>query len=374
MSWSESHSQSEQYVNLADKALKDGHISEANILYNEAAQFEEQAISFIDLSKKKTLGVTVVSAVALYFKGNEFEKAESVSHKWLGSSNLPEFARLQIQNTLQTIWNEKAFKNAGLEFAKDTVLISVKGGKVVFGGAPLDLIHSKVQDIKTIFYRIIEMQLKRPFRKGPPPADIQEQFRPWLFQAEPGSYQFAVRIEKPSQLQMFDKDDLETEEITDKFFEVLAASAKETPEELSISVPDIEYRNAFVKIIRNLAPTGKSFETLEIKPVIDEGTTPITFKRETRNAMNEIIRNSKVKTAEETKLEEKQLCGILRALDLNKDWLEIITIDKPEAIKIHDTGDIIDDIVGRMVNHKVIVDVFMKSDGKYFFRDIQDDE
>lgn len=125
MSWLEYHSNSEKFASLADSALKKGDNGEAEKYYREAAKAEEQAISFVDLSKKRTLCITVVSTAALYFKGKEFEKAELVAHKWLGCDKLPEFATNQLQTILQTIWNEKTFKKTGVEFTKGTVLISV---------------------------------------------------------------------------------------------------------------------------------------------------------------------------------------------------------------------------------------------------------
>ena len=45
-------------------------------------------------------------------------------------------------------------------------MISVSGGLVVPGGIRVDLIHRKVDEVKNLFYRIIEMQLNLPFGKG----------------------------------------------------------------------------------------------------------------------------------------------------------------------------------------------------------------
>lgn len=177
MSWLEYHSNSEKFASLADSALKKGDIGEAEKYYREAA------------------------------------KAELVAHKWLSCDKLSEFATNQLQTILQTIWNEKTFKKAGVEFTKGTVLISVSGGLVVPGGAPLDLIHRKV------------------------------------------------------------------DEVTGKFFEVLEASAKESHDELIKIIPNKDYRDSFLKLTRNLAPTGKSFEKLEIKSAIDKESLPIIFMK-----------------------------------------------------------------------------------------------
>ena len=375
MTWLKNHTDSEKLASIADSALKDGKVSEAEKLFKQAAEFEEKALSFIDRTKKRTLGITAVSTAALYFKGKDFVKAENIAHSWLAQSVLPEFASNQLQTILQTIWNEKTFRKAGVEFSKGTVLVSVSGGMIVPGGAPLDLIHRKVDEVKNLFYRTIEMQLNRPFRRrGVPAGEIQEQFRPWLFQAEPGSYQFAVRVQKPSQLPLFPDGSPEIEEVTGKFFEILEATAKESHEDLLDIVPDKDYRESFLKITRNLAPTGKSFETLEIKSATDIESLPITFKPQSRKALNKSLRTMKKTSEVDSKLEEKQLSGILRALHLDKDWIEINIPEEAEAIRIYQTGDVIDDIVGPMVNQRVLVDVLLTPDGKYRFQDIQSDE
>lgn len=375
MSWLENHSDSEKFASLADSALKNGNISEAEKMFRQAAESEEKALSFIDLSKKRTLGITAVSTAALYFKGKDFVKAEHIAHNCLARGELPEFAAIQLQTILQTIWNERNFRKAGVEFTKGTVLVSVSGGMIVAGGAPLDLIHRKVDEVKNLFYRTIEMRLNRPFRRrGAPAGEIQKQFRPWLFQAEPGSYQFAVRVQKPAQIPLFPDGAPEIEEVTGKFFEILEAAAKKSHEDLLNIVPDKDYRESFLKLTRNLAPTGKSFETLEIKSATDIESLPITFKPESRKALNKSLRTTKKKSEGDSKLEEKQLSGVLRALHLDKDWIEINIPEETEAIRIYQTGDVIDDIVGPMVNQLVLVDVLLTADGKYLFQDIQSDE
>lgn len=375
MSWIKYHSESENYANLADFASKNGDIGEAELNFKQAAELEEKALSFVDISKKRTLGITAVSAAALYYKGKDFKKSEQMAHSWLSKSVLPEFAESQLKAILQTIWNEKTFRRAGVEFAKGAVLVSVSGGMIVPGGAPLDLIHRKVDEVKNLFYRTIEMLLNRPFRKrGSPSSEIQEQFRPWLFQAEPGSYQFAVRVQKPAQLPIFPDGSPEVDEVTGKFFEILEATAKESHEDLIEVVPDREYRESFLKLTRNLSPTGRSFETLEIKSATDKESPPITFKPDSRKALNKLLRSTKKAGEGDSETEEKQLSGTLRALHLDKDWIEINVPEKTDPIRVFQTGDVIDDMVGPMVNQRVIVDVLLTDDGKYLFQDIQSDE
>ncbi len=376
MSWIEHHSKSEEYAGQAEAAKKDGDLANMLKFYELAAEAEILALSILDPEKKRTLGITTVSAASLCFKAKKYHKAEQIAHHWLSTDKLPSFAVNQLQTILQACWNEKAFQKAGIEFVKGEVLVSIGGGIVIPGGAPLDLIHRKVDEVRNLFYRVIEMILDCPFRRrGAPTADIQEQFKPWLFQTIPGSYQFAVRVQKPAQRPLFPDGTPEVEEVTQKFFEIVEASAHSTHEELENIVPDVNYRESFLKLTRNLSPTGKSFERLEIKSATDLEASPIVFLPESRRAINKTLRASKKKTKEEVELREEQLSGILRGLHLDNDWIEINIPEKDhESVKIFQTGDVIDDIVGPMVNQRVLVDILVKPDGTFLFRDIQSEE
>jgi acyl carrier protein phosphodiesterase len=70
------------------------------------------------------------------------------------------------------------------------------------------------------------------------------------------------------------------------------------------------------------------------------------------------------------------LTGILRGLQLDKDWIEVSI--NGENIKIYDAKEEIDDVIGRMVNRRIVVEVLDKSekaaDKRYTLLDIQLEE
>jgi len=129
-----------------------------------------------------------------------------------------------------------------------------------------------------------------------------------------------------------------------------------------------------LKLARNLAPTGKTFKRLEIKSATDTEARPIILLPESRKEINESLRKGKKPIDASLGLKDRQLVGILRGLQLDKDWIEVRADGEEGTIRIYQTGDIIDDIVGSMVNHRVIVDVSERPDGKMIFRDIQSEE
>ncbi|MBX3267651.1 MAG: hypothetical protein KF831_13205, partial [Acidobacteria bacterium] len=248
----------------------------------------------------------------------------------------------------------------------------------VTGGAPLELIVTKVNDISRYFYRTIELLLDKPLRtRGAPERYIQEQCRPWLFQAPTGSYQFAVRVQRPMQPELFGDDLPKIQHITDKFIQIIDAAIRDDVQDLESAVPNEEYRKVFLRMTRNLAPTGKTYSKLEIKPSRSSNVESIVLVPDSRSSVSKLIKSG-TQTRDETIGADKaiRLFGTLRGLHLDKDWIEVTILDgeQEKHIKVTKTGEVIDDIVGPMVNRRVIVDAIRTPKDEYFFQDIEIDE
>lgn len=111
MTWLKYHSKSEEYASQAEVAFRRGDLSLSTKYYQLAAKEEEIALSKLDPSKKRTLGITAVSAASLWFKGGDFKKTESTVYKCLSSYSLPPFAIAQLRTILKTIWDEESWIN-----------------------------------------------------------------------------------------------------------------------------------------------------------------------------------------------------------------------------------------------------------------------
>lgn len=276
MTWNEHHLASENHAIQAELAAKNRDHEAAIRLYRQAAEEEALAIPEVEPGKTRTLAVTLTSAASLWFKAEEFRRAEQLACQWLATEGLPAFASDQLQAVLQSVWNERTLRESGIKFSSGEVLVRVAGGEIVHGGAPLDLISLKVDEVRNLFYRTIELLLSRPLRRrGTPSSDIQERFRPWLLQAPAGSYQFAVRVQKPLQLPLYPAQEPEVEEVCRKVLEIIDGASQERPDLLVQRVPNAEYREVFLKLARNLAPTGRTFNTLEMRSTSDIDARPI---------------------------------------------------------------------------------------------------
>jgi hypothetical protein len=370
MSWSDLHSKSERLAEAAHEALRAGDGQLASNLFSQAARLEADALLELGTDKPRTYGITAVSAVSLWYKAGDLREAERLAYVAAANKLLPPFAANELRALLQTVWNEDAQREAGVSFAPGQVLVSVKGGEVVRGGAPLDLIVEKAQAVQSMFYRTVEYVQNLPLRKrGPPSHALQERCRPWLFQSVPGSYQFSVAIQKPRQPDMFADPFPEPAVLTDTFLAILRNVSELPDHALSAVITKEDYRQTFLKMARNLSPSGKAFSRLEIQGAGDR--KPVVLSPETRKQISASLRGPK-QTVVGNEEEEIAIAGVLRALDLDSDWLEI-TIDGRHQ-KVIGVGDTIDDVIGPMVNHDVVVRARRGKRGALMFVDIEPDE
>lgn len=347
MSWANFHELSERAAVEAEMLHRARQFGESRQRYAQAARYEVQAYVEVGPDKPRTLGIVAVSAASLWFKARQFREAEAFVHVALAAGNLPEFAQVELKTVLQTVWTEAAKDESHVSFLPGQVLVSIRGGEVVTGGAPLDLIVDKVKGIQSLFYRTMEHLKGFELRtRGAPLADIASMCRPWLFQAPPGSYQFSIVIQGEKQLDLLD-DMVEPPEIVEHFLAVLQASTGDDPRALEAIVPEKPYRVAFLKLARNLVPKGKAFSALEVKSAdssrrVEVGVGAQERIRTTLKAEQPAQRDEQVRTVQ----------GVLRALHLDKDWLQV---DAPnEQVLIHGVQDSLDDVIGAMVNRRVV--------------------
>lgn len=370
MTWIEFHAASERAAAEAEEAFRKGNAASAKLLYERAADAEQSALEVVDNSKTRTRGITAVSAVALWYKASAFDRAEQLAYSMLADPLLPDFARSDLRNLVQAIWTESSKQAATVGFLPGQVFVSVKGGEIIAGGAPLELIIEKVQTIQAMFYRTIEFIRDMPLRpRGAPNREIQESCRPWLFQAAPGSYQFSVAIQEPLQRDFF-KEDTRPDLVARQFLQILQAAASQDQAELEAAVPKPDYRPVFLKLSRNLAPNGKNFSSIEFRTPAGDGS--VTFTPDVKTTISQTLKKNRPSEELDSPSAEEELVGALRAVDLDKDFLVVAVGD--EHTRVVGLGDAMDDVIGPMVNKRVKVHVARKSTGSLRLLDIELDE
>lgn len=377
MSWSEFHTKSEGLASKARAAQGRGQQLDAESLYRDAARLEEDAWAHAAPEKRRTRGITAVSAVALWYKGRDYARAEQLAHRCLAEGDLPDFARTQLRELLSVIWAASTAAEAGVSFVPGDLLVSVEGGQVRFGGAPLELVLQKLEGFSAAVYRTVEMLMKLPFRRaGRASVEIRSSITPWLFQAPAGSYQFVMRIAEPAaQPRLFTERPISVTQTTSTLLEVLRASASPDVElELPEVVPDLDYRQAFLTMARNLAPRGKLFGRLAVREAVMPSGPIVAFDKSARERLNVALTKIRAEAHEEEIGAQVAIKGVLRAIHLDEDWLVIAPArDGGEPIRVRRTPETLDDVIGPMVNRSVIVTAIRRR-RQLHYRDIELDE
>jgi hypothetical protein len=169
---------------------------------------------------------------------------------------------------------------------------------------------------------------------------------------------------------MFPTDEPEPEVLTETFLSILRAAADDPGEGWKSIVPKDDYRETFLKMTRNLAPGGRVFEQLEVRGAADH--RPIVLAAGSRKLISETLRGPAPPSAPQAADEESTLRGVLRALDLDKDWLEVV-VDGDHK-RVTGVGEVVDDLIGPMVNHEVSVRVRRGRGKAATFIDIEQEE
>ena len=363
MTWREHHSDSEQHASEAEILAHRGEEVIARQLYERAADAEVSALGELGSDKPRTYGITAVSAVALYLKAAKWSTAQVLAYRCLGSGFLPDFAWQQMEDLLDSI----KMQQLGID-GDAHILVSARGGTIVTGGAPWDVVLPQMHRVVSLFQRTTEYIKNIPHRKrGLPSREIQDSYKPWIFQAELGSYQFAVRLQQDRQLSMLD-DNVPTKQVVNRLYDILDVCVTSPSGRISNVVPNDDYARTFLKLTRDLAPTEKgSFSYLDIRAA--SADQPITLNSGVRYSISEALRDRQAPLPDTT---EEDIRGVLRALHLNHDWIEV-TDEDGESRRIVGAGDEVDDRIGPMVNQPVLVRVARAGETRNFI-DIELDE
>lgn len=371
MDWLVKHRQSEALAAQAHDYVRRGLAAQAEDAFKQAADAEEAALSLLDESKPRTLGITAVSAVSLWFKGREFERASLLAHRFLALPAITGSARAQLDDLLLTLYTERDKQRMSGQFLPGSVTVAVRGGEVLRGAAPLDLIVDKVKTLQSIFYRVVEWKSNKPLRKrGGPTKDVTDAFEPWLVQEAPGSFQFSVAVKVDGQVDMFTEERLEAADIAKKFLDVVTTVATDNTGDATITlIPDAEYRATFRKLVRNLTPTSGSFESLVITSK-ERGDVEVAINEATRPRLAGVLKSEQPKPDAASGEVPVELVGVLRALDLDKDWLKVETQDGRQ-VEVNKLSQAVDDVIGPMVNKRVVVRAIKTKKGELQFTDIE---
>ena len=101
----------------------------------------------------------------------------------------------------------------------------------------------------------------------------------------------------------------------------------------------------------------------------------MTLETDSRQGLNAALRKLKPPQPVAPSEEIIEVRGVLRGLQLDKDWLDVATDDgdPQKPTRIFQANDVLDDVIGPMVNHRVIVTTIRRNQ-RLTFQDIELEE
>jgi hypothetical protein len=348
----ESHRQAEVLAAEAAAALASGRKLEAFELYSKAAALERAAFGETPEEKQRTRSILAVSFISLLYKARKYTEAELGIFALLASRQLLPWAELQLRELLEAVTDEKLIQERlNRQYTGESITVALRGGDIGAGTGPLDLILEKAGGFKNLFYRFAEYVGNYPLRfSGAPPKALIDFLQVRATQASAGSYRLEIRLTEPTQLSFLERSPISPPVVSDTLFEFLRAVNAGKVETVEALVPHPGYRKALLELTRSIAPTGKRLTEIGVYRGKGEEIETVYLT----TALPERVRQFLPQKPRATGAEPEELQGVLRAVHLDENWLEV-TLPRSVQEKCDTMPDMLDDMVGPMVNREVIV-------------------
>lgn len=363
------HRQAESFMSQADHEDRLGNRDAARELYSRAADAELAALERLAPNQLRTRAVVAVSAVALYHRADRFEDGLAVAYRMLGDGSLPLPAEAELEALLDELRTRRAAARMGLVAPTDQFEWVFRGRGVGAGVASLDLIARKIGQIEKLGVRVYEFLAGQPLRKqGPPDPSVEAGLKILIGQPAAGSFRFGFRFARSEQQLTLPTPEFQPERskiiepasLAGTFATVIEVAREPDDEEkLAAAIPPEDYRNAFLKLVRNLVPDGAEVREIELQRASD-GRTVTRLVPATRNAITRHLRQQRKPRRDE---EPSAATDILRAVQLNEGW---IALGKEPEQRFHVPDELaLEDVIGPLVNQRVRVSFHRERNALY---------
>ena len=348
----EHHRASETLAAEASALLVAGNRPESIEKYRQAGELEVQAFQETSPKSQRTRSVLAVSLVSLFYKAGEYDRAEHEIFALLASRELNCWAQKQLRELLEVVADERIILE-GLDqrYTGEAFTVSLKGGEIGVGTGPLDLVLEKASGFRNLLYRMAECVAERPLRlRGAPPKELTDLLQVRTTQPAVGSYRLEMKLTEPAQPDLFEQPSIEARQVTDKLFQFLEAVSTGSRDSVELSVPDPRYRRALLQLVQNVSPRGKRLEEIALYRATEGAPQAVYLTSALPGRIRKVLPEREVEQGDEP----EELRGVLRALHLDENWLELI-LPVGDHERCDTMPDMLDDVVGPMVNQEVIV-------------------
>lgn len=345
------HTAAQDLSARAAAVLAEGRAQEAQRLFADAARHEAAALASVPSDRIRTRSVLSVSVASLLYKGVELDEAERAIFSYLAPADLEAWADTELRELLYVVADERVLMTSlTRRYSGESITVSLRGGEIGAGTGPLDLILEKAGGFRSLLYRMAEWVGQFPLRhQGPPPRELQDLVQARATEAAAGSYRLEIRLTEPVQPNLFEPPRVPPTELSDRLFDFLQRLTTGTSGDLEGLVPQSDYRKALLQLTRNIVPGGKRIREVGIYRKKLDRLESVDLTDALRLRIREAIPRQESSPEEHTSVR-----GTLRALHLDKNWLELALQDGSH-VTCDTLPEMLDDVVGPMVNRHVLV-------------------
>jgi hypothetical protein len=200
-------------------------------------------------SKEPSRSVFFRSAATLALHAQLYREAEKAVGLGLAGDTPPEIAE-ELREVYERVNFHRHLQLNGLQLSNHEIQFSITGNAIAQGMALVGAVINRVQVLEKIFIRAAQRINNRPFKK----LNSGELYNLYISPPRVNSFAVTLTLGEPEQLQMFDN---RTQVIDEVLYNFELLNEKRF-EDLEQTIPEIEYRESFLGLSKNLAPDGKA--------------------------------------------------------------------------------------------------------------------
>ncbi|HML40386.1 MAG TPA: hypothetical protein PKD23_06870 [Bellilinea sp.] len=348
------HNDAMEQADLALINRLNGDFESARKLFLEAFSYEAEVANYYltRFSEEPTRSVIFRSAAALALDAGLLSDAEKYAASGL-SGAAPDDIKDQLREIIEKANFNRHLSLKGLELEPNEFQFVIAGNSTYAGVAKSDEVLDRVVDIKTLFYRTMERQNKKPYRNGGV-SPYAEKYPVYLSSVRPSSFAITLRIGSPDQDQLPYVDEHDpTAEVIREFLDCIELVNHNEEKELRERIPDDAYYNNFLSLAQNMAPDGENVSIVGFTSSYEgkERRVELSNKRDSISGIARAINSNS-----STEKKRHELIGRLlfaEGTDANSSGkIRLNTAEGKLTIKVPEG---MDDIVMRLWNHQVKV-------------------
>ena len=248
--------QSEELAFRAETAWAVGGVEEARELFAQAAELEEAVAREVSLGHPRIQSVLAISAVALWYKAANFDRAKRLAYTFLASADaLTEQGTKDLEELVDRCSRAGELRQSANDVGMIPVEVKLDGGRVLVGAAPAMAAKRRRECVTSLLMRSAELEAGHPYReRGGSELDRDDEIQIYEVPALAAIYGLRFYVATGTQQTM--NPTVTPEQVVERFLSVASAAAA-GPDAIRAAVPDAHYAQAFIDGFCEGAPDGK---------------------------------------------------------------------------------------------------------------------